>query len=324
MVGGALSALRVGLVGAGPWANLMHAPMLTGGPETELVGVWARRPEAADELARKHSARTFSSFEQLLEECDAVAFAVPPTVQPEYAIAAAAAGKAVLLEKPVAADLAEAERVAAAVAEAGVGSLVSLTFHLCPEIAGFLEAARGTELIGGRALFVTSGAFGGPFATPWRLEGGTLIDLAPHLVDIMVTALGPVVAVHGVHGGKEWWSAMLEHENGALSDLSISSHSRVTQRTDIEFFGPHGSLAIDGVAAMGAQYERFQQGALHVLGEVPAFNEMRRQFARAAHERSHELDVNRGVELQRVIAAIELDVASGGPGTSVPGGVATR
>jgi predicted dehydrogenase len=45
--------LGVGLVGTGPWAEMAHAPILTGGPETELVGIWGRRPEAAAELAAK-------------------------------------------------------------------------------------------------------------------------------------------------------------------------------------------------------------------------------------------------------------------------------
>ncbi|MFE6133357.1 gfo/Idh/MocA family oxidoreductase, partial [Streptomyces sp. NPDC056437] len=37
--------VRVGLVGAGPWARAMHARMLAAGPETTLTAVWARRPE---------------------------------------------------------------------------------------------------------------------------------------------------------------------------------------------------------------------------------------------------------------------------------------
>ena len=46
--------LRVGLVGAGPWASMVHAPMLARNPKTELVGVWARRETAAQSLAAQH------------------------------------------------------------------------------------------------------------------------------------------------------------------------------------------------------------------------------------------------------------------------------
>jgi predicted dehydrogenase len=76
-----LRAVAVGLVGAGPWAEMLHAPMLAGGPETTLAGVWARRPEAARALAEAHGSRAVGSLEELWEVCEAVAFAVPPDVQ---------------------------------------------------------------------------------------------------------------------------------------------------------------------------------------------------------------------------------------------------
>ena len=46
--------LKVGVVGAGPWATLVHAPMIAASEQTELSGVWARRPEAASNLAGAH------------------------------------------------------------------------------------------------------------------------------------------------------------------------------------------------------------------------------------------------------------------------------
>jgi predicted dehydrogenase len=116
--------LRVCVVGAGPWAQLVHAPMLAGHPRTTLAGIWARRADAADELAARHASRGFESLDDLFGACDAVAFAVPPDVQADLATRAARAGKAVLLEKPIALDIEAAERLADAVGEARVGSLV--------------------------------------------------------------------------------------------------------------------------------------------------------------------------------------------------------
>lgn len=119
--------LRIGLVGAGPWAKLVHAPLIAAGPETALVGVWARRPEAAEELARPLRAPAFARIEELFDACEAVAFSVPPGTQAELAIAAARAGKALLLEKPIADDVRGAEALAAAVEQAAVPTLVVLT-----------------------------------------------------------------------------------------------------------------------------------------------------------------------------------------------------
>ena len=95
-------SVRVGLVGAGPWAGMFHAPMLSADAGTTLAAVWSRRPEAAEQLATAHGATAASSFGDLLSRCDAVAFSVPPDVQAELAPTAALAGKHLILEKPLA------------------------------------------------------------------------------------------------------------------------------------------------------------------------------------------------------------------------------
>src|SRR5688500_10240388 len=117
----------VGLVGAGPWAATMHGPVLAAGPETRLAAVWARRAGAAGELAARLGTYAAVSYEDLLSRCEAVAFAVPPDVQAELAPRAARAGKALLLEKPLALDPGGARAVAEAVAEAGVVTQLVLT-----------------------------------------------------------------------------------------------------------------------------------------------------------------------------------------------------
>src|ERR1700754_3575338 len=111
-----MEPVAVGLVGAGPWARMMHGPMLARGPHTRLAGVWARRPERAAGLG----APVFTRIEELFDHCEAVAFSVPPAVQADLAVLAARAGKALLLEKPLADSLDGSRRLAEAVAEAGV------------------------------------------------------------------------------------------------------------------------------------------------------------------------------------------------------------
>ena len=128
--------VRVGLVGAGPWASIMHGPMLAAGPETRLSGVWARRPEAAAALAADLGTVAAGSFDELLDGCDAVAFAVPPQVQAELGVRAAQAGKALLLEKPIALDLAGAQRLADAVERGRCGQPAGADQALPPAGAG--------------------------------------------------------------------------------------------------------------------------------------------------------------------------------------------
>ncbi|HEV2369431.1 MAG TPA: Gfo/Idh/MocA family oxidoreductase, partial [Acidimicrobiales bacterium] len=193
---GSRPPLRVGLVGSGPWAAVFHAPMLAAGPHTILVGIWSRRPQPAADLARQHGARAFDRYEDLLSTCEAVAFAVAPDAQAELAPVAAAAGRHLLLEKPLALDLAGAEALAAAVEKAGVISQVVLTQRYTPVMREFLVRAADIRPEAARCASISGAALaGGMFATPWRLAEGALLDIGPHILDLLQAAVGPITEI---------------------------------------------------------------------------------------------------------------------------------
>jgi len=279
--------LRVGLVGAGPWAGMFHAPMLAAGPATSLAGVWARRPEAAEELAASYGAQHAASYDDLLAVCDAVAFAVPPPVQAHLAPRAARAGKHLLLEKPLAFTLEDAEAIAAAIDAAGVQSLLMLRNRFTAEGRAFVARAREGTAIGAVATFVSGAALpGNPFATPWRVELGAMFDLAPHAIDLLDAALGPVVGITAVGDPLRWLGVTLEHRGGAVSQVALSITApgdpgpfRIEARTE------HGPVTFDGRAS----------------DDDPDVQEaITTAFAEAiASGTAHPLDVHRGVFLQR-------------------------
>src|SRR5579884_3182206 len=215
--------VKVGLVGAGPWARMAHAPVFAAGPETALVGVWARNPEAAASLAQRHRTEAVGSLSELIERSEAVAFAVPPAVQAELALDVVAAGRAVILEKPIAGDLAGAERLADAVGTAGVVSLVALSWRYSTAVRQLVDAAAAFGPIGGRGWFVSGALLGGPFATPWRLAEGALPDLGPHLLDLLDATLGPVESVRAHGDSLRWLGLLLEHRSGVVSEASMSA-----------------------------------------------------------------------------------------------------
>lgn len=279
--------IEVGLVGAGPWAEKAYAPMLAGGPETRLALVWSRRPESARSLAAAHGAVAADSFEALLAGCEAVAFAVPPDVQAGLGERAARAGKALLLDKPLALTLAAAESLARAVEDAGVVTQLMLTHRFRARTAAFLEQARAWEAFGGRLAFLSSAFIRGPYACAWRKEHGALHDLGPHAFDLLDAAMGPIESISGTGDSRRFVALSCRHASGAVSDLALSGVVPVVPSVlRVELYGPAGLLEFDGVPA--AVEEPWAQA--------------RRRFAEAFHSgHSSGLDVHRGLLLQRLI-----------------------
>lgn len=281
--------VSVGLVGAGPWAAMVHAPVLAAGPETRLAGVWARRPEAARDLAEKHGVPIFLRYEDLLDACEAVAFSIAPAAQPEYAIAAARAGKALLLEKPLADTLEGAERLAAAVREAGVPSMLMLSYRFGSHVRSFIDNVSGFGAVAGRATFLGGGFLpGSPFATGWRLEQGALLDLGPHMIDLMEATLGPAVAIQAAGDPLKVVNLLLTHESGATSTVALSGTLPFNPaKVTVDLYGPKGELSVDALG--GGSF-------------AETFATVRREFAATVRSgRPHALDAERGLHLQRLI-----------------------
>jgi predicted dehydrogenase len=261
--------------------------MLAAGPETRLAAVWARRPEAAHELASLHTAHAAASFDELLDRCEAVAFAVPPSVQAQLAPLAARRGKALLLEKPLGPDLASAQRVADAVQSAGVVSQLVLTKRYHPITDAFLEAARARDITGARSCYLHGAFLGGDFATGWRLEHGALLDLGPHLLDLLDSAVGPIKAIRSTGDSRRWIELSCEHDNGAVSQASLSGSVAVPRAvTRVELFGSEAPLVYDTAE----------------IDHEECWPILRRAFATAVRtHRSTGIDAARGLYLQRLI-----------------------
>lgn len=290
--------VAVGLVGAGPWASLVHAPVFADGPETRLAAVWARRPEAARELAETHGAQACARFDELLDRCEAVVFAIAPEAQPALAERAARAGKAVLLEKPIADDLDGARRLADVIGETGVGSMVALSARYAPRVRDFLAhlESADTRWRGGRLACVTGAFLDGPFAaSPWRQARGAILDVGPHAFDLMSVALGDVVEVRADAPGDGWTAVQLVHAGGAVSQLVLCCAAAAGHRYDVEVYGATGVAALDLSTAI--------DGA--------AFAVLRAEFASLVRDGGeHVCDVRRGLYLQEVVARVERQLAA--------------
>jgi predicted dehydrogenase len=244
-------SLRFGLVGTGYWARVAHAPALAATPGIEFAAVWGRDPPAAGRLAAAYGATPRSDIEKFLGDVDGVAFSVPPDVQSAIATRAAAAGRHVLLEKPVALTEAAADALALAVEDARVASVVFFTSRFQPDVRAWLADITSTDgWYGGSAIWLGSVyAESSPFNTPWRREKGGLWDVGPHAVSLLWACLGPVTSVTADAGRGDLTYLVLHHQGGATSAVTVTLGApEAAEGFDLQVWGERGRFAVPQLA----------------------------------------------------------------------------
>ncbi|WP_326621326.1 Gfo/Idh/MocA family oxidoreductase [Streptomyces decoyicus] len=217
---------RIGLLGTGPWARSVHAPALAAHPGVRFTGIWGRRPEAAAALAQAHRTRPYETPDELFAACDAVAIALPPSVQAPLAVRAAEAGCHLLLDKPVATSVSEARAVAAAADRAGIASVVFFTARFGEQEGEWIaaQAAVGgwftahADWLG--SVFADDSS--SPYAdSPWRREKGGLWDVGPHALSVLLPVLGDAETVTATRGPDDAVLLAMRHGSGAASSATV-------------------------------------------------------------------------------------------------------
>jgi predicted dehydrogenase len=139
-----VSAVRIGVIGCGRIAQVMHLPFLAELPEFELVGLSDISPEVLGELATRYPhAETHRDYRELLQRGDVDAVAVTTPDHAAIAEEAARAGKHVFVEKPLCFTPAEGRAIVAAVEESGVRAMVGYMRRYDPALCRLLEDLDG-------------------------------------------------------------------------------------------------------------------------------------------------------------------------------------
>ncbi len=188
--------LRIGILGAaGITPNSLIAPA-AGNPSVELTAVAARNRARAEEFAAAHGiARVLDSYEDVLADpdIDAVYIPLPNSEHGRWTVAAADAGKHVLVEKPFASNLAEAEAVAAHVAESGL--VVMEAFHyryhaLMAEVLRLVADHTIGDLVDVSAWFDIRLEDRGNIRYQQDLAGGSTMDLGCYSLHFVRSVAG--------------------------------------------------------------------------------------------------------------------------------------
>jgi predicted dehydrogenase len=299
-----MSAFRLGLIGTGYWARSVHARSAATNPNVELVGVWGRNSERTQQLANDFGIRAYTDPDALIEDVDALTFAVPPTVQIDIALRAVRRGRHVLLEKPVALSTASAQELEETISANNVASIVFFTQRFVPTTQTWLrDAAASGGWVSGRVEMASNiYAAGGPFASSaWRREYGALWDIGPHALAFLWPVMGEVTAVVAGRGVEDQVHLIMRHAGGGSSTASVSltCPPAAIGRT-VYFDGEQGRWMLPPPAADQAETIRALQSATDALIEQSGESQPQ-----------HPCDAHFGARVVEALAAAEESLKTG-------------
>jgi predicted dehydrogenase len=265
--------LRWGVIGTGDIVRKRVAPALRDSPACELLAIARARAELAESTARSLGARRwYPRWQDLIadEDVQSVYIATPVHLHAEQTVAAAAAGKHVLCEKPMAIDAAGCDRMIGACRENGVTLGVAYYRRFYPAVVRVKSIIASGEI--GEPVFAQMNAFEWFDPPPehpryWLLDraragGGPMMDFGCHRLEVLVNLFGPVRRSTGITANvvftrdvEDTSAVLLQFEAGVCASLAVTHAAREPQDT-LHVFGTRGSIHC---AALNA-------GDLRVLG----------------------------------------------------------
>jgi UDP-N-acetyl-2-amino-2-deoxyglucuronate dehydrogenase len=253
-----VTPVRVGLVGCGKVGQI-HAAALASLPEAEFVAACDSMAGRAEAFAARYNVRPFADVGTMLREAgvEAMVVGTPHPLHAEPTIRAAEAGVHVLVEKPLAASLADCDAMIAAADRAGVtlGVISQRRFY---EPVRRVKDAIDAGKIGRPAL----GVFqmyswrdpeyyrSDPWRGRWDTEGGgVLVNQSPHALDILLWFMGPAAQVSGTWANlnhptvevEDTAVATVRFANGGLGSIVASVSQKPGLHTKVHVHGTNGA-----------------------------------------------------------------------------------
>ncbi|HEX5723862.1 MAG TPA: Gfo/Idh/MocA family oxidoreductase [Longimicrobiaceae bacterium] len=254
--------VRVGVLGVGS-LGFHHARILREVPGAVLAGVFDTSAARLAQVASELEVRAFRSQAELLAGVDAAVVAVPTTAHAEVALAALEAGVHLLIEKPIASSLEEADRIVEAAEARG---LTVATGH----VERFNGALRACEAYLEEPRFIESHRLA-PFG-PRGTDVAVVLDLMIHDIDLVLGLVGrPVehldaVGVPVLTGSADIANARVSFAGGAVANITASRVSFERMRK-VRFFQHSGYISLDLAKGTG-EFLRLKQGATLPEGDL--------------------------------------------------------
>lgn len=273
-----MSRTRWGIIGAGSIAG-RFADALTTLPDAESLAVGSRSQSSATEFAEAHGfGRTYGSYAELAADpdVDVVYIATPHPFHAENIELCLNAGKAVLCEKPLTVNAAEARRVVALAREKGLFLMEGMWTRFFP-LMKRLRRLLADGTIGEPRMLAVDFGFRAPFDPASRLldpalGGGAMLDVGVYCVSFASMVFGPAARATGyAHLGEtgvdEQFAAVLEHEGGRLS--AITAGVRTASPQEATIMGTDGTVRVRSPWWMPAAMTISRPGGGDEVAEEP-------------------------------------------------------
>ena len=241
--------LRIGVIGTGS-LGYHHARILRDLRTVDFKGFFEANTDRAGTVSRELGIRAYPTLEALLADVDAVSIVVPTVAHHAVAMQALAAGKHLLIEKPITATIEEADELLA-VAKAK-GAMVQIG-----HIERFNRAIRAALPYVDEPLFIDSDRLA-PF-NPRGSDVAVVLDLMIHDSDLLLTLTGAKVTNVSAVGipvltpSIDIANARLTFANGAVATITASRVSKDRMRK-LRIFQRNGYLSLDLAAGTGEMY----------------------------------------------------------------------
>ncbi len=254
----------------------VHLNAYAGIPEVEVVGVADAHIESAMAGAKLVGARPYASYEELVaaEDVEVVDVCLPTAFHRDLAVRAAGEGKHVILEKPIARTIEDAQEILEAFSGYGPRLFVGHVVRFFPEYVGIKEKIDAGNL---GTVGVVRTSRRSPFLlgwndwyADWRVSGGVLLDLVIHDFDFLRWALGEVERVYarGMLGREynrlDYVLATLRFESGAIAHVEGHWGYPGPFNYSIEVAGSSALLTVDST----------EPAPLELIGEASAQGEV--------------------------------------------------
>ncbi len=291
--------VRVAVIGCGLIAQRQHLPAYVAAEEAEIVALVSGHRETAEVAARQFgNPRVLSTWQETIADpdVDAIDICTPNHLHAEIAIAAARAGKHVIVEKPMATELADADTMVAAAHEAGVVLMLAHNQRFVPHFETMRRLiAEGTigRIYSARSIFMHAGpdeSWGAASSWFWEEQsagGGSLLDLGIHMIDLLIWTLDrPVLEVSAMTArvlkptfADDNAFLTIRFEGDILASVQSSWSARPVPERNLSFHGELGNMVV-GRTADEPIVIRLQDGARSkkVLPSIPEASEFGNPF----------------------------------------------